>query len=127
MLAWPGAELATAAVYAGYRAGGRAAERVAELAPGPFATDELSALAGLVENDLTTAAEALCPAIAALRVRLLGCGAKVACMSGSGSAVFGLFAAEDAARAARKRLFREVPWSAVARLPHSDAGARITA
>ena len=48
-------------------------------------------------------------------------------MSGSGSAVFGLFAAEDAARAARTRLFREVPWVAAARLPHGDAGARITA
>ena len=82
-------------------------------------------LAALVENDLAAAAEALCPAIAALRERLLAGGALAACMSGSGSAVFGIFAAEDAAQAAHEQLAGDLPWVAVARLPQGDAGARI--
>ena len=55
-------------------------------------------LAALVENDLAAPAEELCPPSAALRERLLARGALAACVSGSGSAVFGLFASEDAAR-----------------------------
>jgi 4-diphosphocytidyl-2C-methyl-D-erythritol kinase len=46
-------------------------------------------------------------------------------MSGSGSAVFGIFAAEDAAHAAHEVLAGDLPWVAATLLPHGDAGARI--
>ena len=55
----------------------------------------------------------------------LGLGALTACMSGSGSAVFGLFGDEVAARAAHALLAGEQPWVAVVQLPGGDAGARI--
>ncbi len=125
VIAWPGVELATAAVYAGYRPPAGARERVEGLAAPPFAAASAEELAALVENDLAGAAEALCPTSAALRARLRECGALAACLSGSGSAVFGLFARERAAETAREALAEEAPWTAVARLPQGDAGARI--
>lgn len=114
--AWPGVALGTAQVYARYRPAAAARERVAELAAEPFATADPARLATLIENDLATVAEELCPPTAALRARLLGSGALAAAVSGSGSAVFGLFAAEDDARAAEERLAADAPWTALARL-----------
>jgi 4-diphosphocytidyl-2-C-methyl-D-erythritol kinase len=125
VLAWPGVELSTSQVYARYRPAPGAAERVSALVAADFAVAGASALAGLVENDLTAAAEALCPPIARLRERLLACGALVACMSGSGSAVFGIFDSEAAAEVAHEQLAGRLPWVAVTRLPQGDAGARI--
>ncbi len=53
-------------------------------------------------NDLEPHATRLCPAVARIRAALTAAGAEVAAMSGSGSAVFGLFAdADRAATAAR--------------------------
>jgi 4-diphosphocytidyl-2-C-methyl-D-erythritol kinase len=54
------------------------------------------------ENDFEPVVEARHPEIADARRRLMSAGAEVARMSGSGSAVFGLFArAGDAGQAAR--------------------------
>jgi 4-diphosphocytidyl-2-C-methyl-D-erythritol kinase len=125
VLAWPGVQLSTSEVYARYRAAVGAGERVAELSAAAFAVPGAAELAALVENDLTAAAEALCPPVSRLRERLLACGALVACMSGSGSAVFGLFGDEGPARAAHEQLATHLPWVAVTRLPPGDAGARI--
>jgi 4-diphosphocytidyl-2-C-methyl-D-erythritol kinase len=125
VLAWPGIELSTARVYAHHRLGERAAERVAELSAAAFATRDPGHLAALVENDLAAAAEALCPPAASLRARLLASGALTACVSGSGSAVFGLFASESGAGAAREELAAVAPWVAVARLPQGDVAATI--
>jgi 4-diphosphocytidyl-2-C-methyl-D-erythritol kinase len=127
VLAWPGVALGTAEVYARYLPGERAAERVRELSAPPFATRSAEGLAALAENDLEAPAAELCPPTAVLRSQLLAGGALSASMSGSGSAVFGLFAAESAARAAHERLAATVPWAAVARLPRTDAGATIKA
>jgi 4-diphosphocytidyl-2-C-methyl-D-erythritol kinase len=126
VLAWPGVTLGTADVYARYRPPARARERVEELAAPPFAVSDPVRLAALVENDLAGPAEMLCPPTAALRARLLAEGALTACMSGSGSAVFGLYAAEAAAQAACERIAADVPWAVVARLPQAPAGATIT-
>jgi len=64
-------------------------------------------------NDLEAHAARLCPDIAAMRAWLLGNGAQAAAMSGSGSAVFGLFAATDevreAARKAAQQGWRALP------------------
>ena len=99
---------------------------MAELAAAPFAVAGAEQLAALVENDLAAPAERLCPQAASLRAALGAGGALVACVSGSGSAVFGLFASEDAAESARERVAGGARWTGVARLPHGAAGARIT-
>ena len=127
VLAWPGVELSTAQVYAAYRPPARASERVAELAAAPFAVAAAEQLAALVENDLAAPAEQLCPQAASLRAALAAAGALAACVSGSGSAVFGLFASEDAAAAAGERVAGGAAWTGVARLPQGDAAATITA
>ena len=55
----------------------------------------------MLQNDLAAAAMARYPEIAQLRSALLAAGAKGASMSGSGGAVFGIFAgANEAAQAA---------------------------
>jgi 4-diphosphocytidyl-2-C-methyl-D-erythritol kinase len=125
VLAWPGVALSTAEVYAAYRPGARASERVAELAAAPFAERRAERLAALVGNDLAGPAERLCPAAAALRVALLTAGALAATVSGSGSAVFGLFASEGAAAAAREQVARGARWTAIARLPQGEGPATI--
>ena len=124
--AWPGVALGTADVYGRYRPAAGAGERVASLTAEPFATGDAGQLAGLIENDLAAPAAELCPPVSALRARLLAGGALAACMSGSGSAVFGLFADEDAARAAGERLRGSAPWIAIGRLTHGAGGDRIT-
>jgi 4-diphosphocytidyl-2-C-methyl-D-erythritol kinase len=126
VVAWPGVALGTAEVYASYRPSAGAAERVAALDAEPFASADAVALAALVENDLAPPAEDLCPSVSMLRRRLQASGALAACMSGSGSAVFGLFADEDGAQAADEQLRGSVSWVAVGRL-WSAGGARITA
>lgn len=55
-------------------------------------------------NDLETAAERLRPELRALRASLLSAGAVSARLSGSGSALFGVFPSDDAARRAAAAL-----------------------
>ena len=64
------------------------------------AKGNLPALGHALGNALQAPAEALVPEIATLCEKLAKAGALGACMTGSGSAVFGLFADEAAARAA---------------------------
>jgi 4-diphosphocytidyl-2-C-methyl-D-erythritol kinase len=60
-------------------------------------------VAGVLENDLEQVAFAKCPKIKTIKKRLIGAGAVGALMSGSGSAVFGIFGdQEDAHKASRK-------------------------
>lgn len=63
-----------------------------------------SEVAAVVRNDFETVLERSHPEIAAIRRELASAGAGAAGLSGSGSAVFGLFASEGAARKARGRL-----------------------
>ena len=127
VVAWPGVALGTAEVYARYRPPAGARVRVAALAAEPFAAEDVEQLAALIENDLGAPAAELCPPVPALRARLLASGALAAALSGSGSAVFGVFAGEDGARAANERLSGSVPWIAIGRLTQTAGGARITA
>jgi 4-diphosphocytidyl-2-C-methyl-D-erythritol kinase len=100
-LAWPGEAVSTADVYGAYRSAWsetgfeRAAEGVALAARA-----DLHTLAALVANDLAEPAERLCPASSGLRRELRARGALVACVSGSGSAVFGLFEHRETAEQA---------------------------
>jgi 4-diphosphocytidyl-2-C-methyl-D-erythritol kinase len=63
-----------------------------------------SEVAAVVRNDFEAVLERSHPEIAAIRRELASAGAGAAGLSGSGSAVFGLFASEGAARKARGRL-----------------------
>jgi len=67
-------------------------------------------IAALVENDLEASVVARRPEVGALRDRLLAAGALTAAMTGSGSAVFGLFATGAEARKAREALAPTRAW-----------------
>ena len=83
-------------MYDAYRAGAAHLSGV-EL---PASVSSLAALASLVANDLAPVAERLEPGCRALRLELTARGAAAACVTGSGSAVFGLFADLSAASVA---------------------------
>lgn len=76
---------------------------------------DVRALGPLLCNALQAEAEALVPEIGTLRQRLLALGALGACMTGSGSAVFGLFETPEAAAAACAAIAEE-PACAFARV-----------
>ncbi len=84
-----------------------------EKAADALALGDLRALAGALGNDLQQTATRLRPpisqAIAALRDR----GARAAQMTGSGSAVFGVFHSADAARSAEEALKTRFPFCAM--------------
>lgn len=65
---------------------------------------DLDALARSLGNDLTPVTEDLVPEVRALEKALLRAGALGAAMSGTGTAVFGIFASEAEARATADRL-----------------------
>ena len=67
-------------------------------------------VAALVHNDLEASVTARRPAVAALRDRLRAEGALAAAMTGSGAAVFGLFANAEAASRARAALAPSRAW-----------------
>jgi len=116
----PGAPLSTAEVFRRYAAlvpdpgpgEGRFKERVWAAAADP------AALPPLLQNDLERAAGGLCPAIGTLRERLLGLGARVVSLSGSGATVFGIFSDTASAEGAREALAGEC-WARVARTAES--------
>jgi 4-diphosphocytidyl-2-C-methyl-D-erythritol kinase len=70
---------------------------------------DFPALKNLMRNDLRDAVAAEIPEIAQIEVRLMESGAGAALMSGSGSAVFGLFADAEAARRAHEQLGATLP------------------
>jgi len=66
-------------------------------------------IAGLVHNDLEHSVVARRPQVGVLRDAVVSAGAMCAAMTGSGSAVFGLFGDEDTAVRARMRLLADGP------------------
>ena len=103
VLAFPGAFVSTAEVYAHcvpqLTNGGKILDNMRRALSGGDAT----AVAAALFNGLASAAEALCPAIAHARAALLAAGALGVSMSGSGSCVFGLVRdAADAQSVAKK-------------------------
>jgi 4-diphosphocytidyl-2-C-methyl-D-erythritol kinase len=67
-------------------------------------TGDLGALAGALGNDLAPVTKALVPEVRVLEEELLYTGAVGAAMSGSGTAVFGMFRSEAEARTAAEEL-----------------------
>ena len=105
VVAVPGIGLSTAVVY-GWRDEDaettlkQFAPRAGELASAAQSATTAADVAALVRNDLEAGVVARRPEVGALRERLLAAGALTAAMTGSGAAVFGLFATAAAARAA---------------------------
>ena len=98
LLAVPPLEISTAMIFRELKAsqwsGAASAGDIRAIVAGRMTSD-------IVVNDLEAVAIAKYPVIAELKVMLLRVGANAASMTGSGSAVFGIFAsASDAARAA---------------------------
>jgi len=126
VIAWPGFGLSTAEIYRRTRAGLTATGPASKMRrflsrlrpsendiPAPF-------------NDLYPAAAELAPAVQRLAGRLSELGGRGG-MTGSGSAVFGLFRDERAAAEAAERLGKDEPgaWIRAARtLPRRDLAAR---
>jgi 4-diphosphocytidyl-2-C-methyl-D-erythritol kinase len=115
VIAVPDLGLSTAAVY-GWRDEDAAttlklfAPRAGELASAVQTAAAVADVAALVRNDLEASVVARRPEVGALRDRLLAAGALTAAMTGSGAAVFGLFAGGAAARAARAALAPTRAW-----------------
>ena len=80
-----------------------------------LATGRIREAAPLFENALEAPAEARVPEISAVREALLKNGALAARMTGSGSAVFGLFETAEAARNAAELLGEQYPYVACCR------------
>jgi len=107
VLANPGVPLPTAAVFRAYRAPFSAPARFAAM---PASLAEFVDLLAARRNDLTAAAIAQVPAIAALIERLASAeGALLSRMSGSGATCFALFATAREARAAAAAIRAEQP------------------
>lgn len=115
VLAHPGRPLATRDVYQRHVPDGRPLPDAIRL---PGSLDELVAL---LENDLQAPAEALEPACRALREGMMGAGALAAMVSGSGSAVFGVFPGRQEAERATGML-PDAAWTTTATLGTSSGG-----
>ena len=116
LVAWPGTPMATREVYSAASAALTSVRKISRMARFEpklrgAAPERVEAWIG-VGNELEPYARALCPAIGEIRERLLEAGATAAAMSGSGSAVFGVFrdrtALGRAVRAMEDRGFRAV-------------------
>ena len=113
-LAHPGRPLATRDVYQRYVADGRPLPQTIAL---PQTLEEMAAL---IENDLAVPAEDLEPACRSLREQFMALGSMAACVSGSGSVVFGLFRTEQEATTAAANV-EGAPWTATAALGANPA------
>lgn len=107
----PGRPLSTPAVYAQVQEPLTLAAKPASI-PGFGRIPQDPSSSVRLGNDLEAHAGRLCPDIPAMRAWLLENGARAAAMSGSGSAVFGLFARAEEAREAAGRAARE-GWKAL--------------
>ena len=84
--------------------------RVRELSRAAQSAATLADVAALVANDLEPSVVMRKPEVGELIDRLRGAGAMAAAMTGSGAAVFGVFAGEAAALAARRELAPARAW-----------------
>jgi 4-diphosphocytidyl-2-C-methyl-D-erythritol kinase len=111
VIAMPAFEANTAQVYRAFDA----SPGHETLATGPvveaLGRGDLAALASALGNDLAPVTEEMCPDVARLRGALLRAGALGACMTGSGSAVFGIF--RDAGGARRAAAGLDAPFVSV--------------
>lgn len=111
VVSWPGFVMSTKWVY------GNLHWAAAPRAPSPIAAflRGRTAASTVLQNDLQAVAEGARPKIARLRRLLERLGAAGACMTGSGSAVFGIFPSERGSRRAAAELRRRNIWAVAVR------------
>ena len=103
VVAKPLAGADTRKIYVAYDDGSARSARSAEAVVAALESGNLPALAGAVGNDLAPVTAGLLPEVERVRRGLMAAGALGASMSGSGTAVYGLFGEEGAARSAAQR------------------------
>ena len=104
VVAKPAADAQTAQIYRAYDERPEGNEISVALVAKALRAGDLAALAKGLGNDLAPVTKALVSEIGKLEEALLREGALGATMSGSGTAVYGIFALEEAARAAKEKL-----------------------
>lgn len=103
VVVYPGVAISTAEVYRGLRIVLTNDENDDKVS-GKFS--QVSEVADILENDLEAVAASICPEIKTIKEQLRGGGALGSLMSGSGSAVFGIFEDETSARKASEEVGR---------------------
>jgi 4-diphosphocytidyl-2-C-methyl-D-erythritol kinase len=103
VVAKPLAGVETGKIYSAYDEGPAGSTTTASAVVAALESGSLPALAAAVGNDLAPVTAGLVPEVAELRRGLMDAGAFGASMSGSGTAVYGLFDEEEAARSAAQR------------------------
>jgi len=111
VLAKPHRSADTGEIYRAHDAAGTESARCVEPVVSALQSRSLRDLAAALGNDLTSVTGALVPEVAALQRDLLACGALGAAMSGSGTAVYGIFDDEGAAARAAKAV--DAPFTGV--------------
>jgi 4-diphosphocytidyl-2-C-methyl-D-erythritol kinase len=101
----------TGEVYRGYDASPRRGKGAAEPVLAALRAGDLGSLARTVGNDLAPITKKLAPEVAAHERQLLEAGALGAAMTGTGTAVYGIFGSEGDARVAVERL--DAPFAGV--------------
>lgn len=110
----PAQSLSTPAMYAAFDRETKQARRDTPKVLSALRAKAVTPLAAALGNALEPIGQKQCPYLSVLKEKLLSVGAAGACMSGSGSTVYGLFADEKAAAAAAERLEKEhLPQTAV--------------
>lgn len=104
LVARPGKAASTAEVYRRHDEHPAGCPPSVEPALAALRAGDLAAFARAAGNDLASITHALVPEVAALEKEMLKAGASGAAMTGSGTAVFGLFEREEEARRAATRL-----------------------
>ena len=104
VLVKPGRGAETGRIYRAYD--GRPGKRTASVEPvvAALRAGDLSALGGAIGNDLEPVTARLVPEVATYRRELLRAGALGATMTGTGTAVYGIFGAGEDARMMKRRL-----------------------
>lgn len=109
VLAWPGVHVSTAWAYSCLSASLTKQGSYASFQGFRGFIPDPGAAAGWPGNDFESVVFAAYPQVAGLKRTLLGEGARYAAMSGSGSAVYGLFDSVQSASRAVKQLQRQAP------------------
>jgi 4-diphosphocytidyl-2-C-methyl-D-erythritol kinase len=119
VVCWDGCGLSTEAVYSQFDLSltrGQEPSNIATFVSGSSATSEW------LVNDLEAAAAQIHPNVVSLKARMMEQGARAALMTGSGSAVFGVWRDTTSAREAARRLREQGMWAeAVHTLDRSPA------
>ena len=100
-------------------------QRLDRLSSRPKRVHQLKEIVGMLENDLGKVVEREHPVIGKIKRRLLAVGSMGAMVSGSGSAVFGLFKNKGGLESAYQEISREPWWCAVAKTVNSMGQLRI--